>query len=114
VARRGAEASWPASMPRLEGVGYQSQEGEGCDCGQLMRGRVKRGKGRSLGLHGAGGRERRRPWCGWRAREAVARALARAGEGRGKGDPRPVGQLGLLTARRVGLKATRPEGMRGK
>jgi hypothetical protein len=25
----GAEASWSASMPRLEGTGYRSQEGEG-------------------------------------------------------------------------------------
>jgi hypothetical protein len=34
----GTEASWPASMPRLEGTGYRSQEGRACDCGQLMRG----------------------------------------------------------------------------
>jgi hypothetical protein len=25
----GAETSWPASLPRLEGTGYRSQEGEG-------------------------------------------------------------------------------------
>jgi hypothetical protein len=31
--------------------------GRGCDCGQLMRGQVKSGKGRSLGLRGAGARE---------------------------------------------------------
>jgi hypothetical protein len=56
-----------------------------------------RGKGRSLGLHGTGGRE------GWRTGGrgggvgAVARALTRVGEGRGGrgsapyGPARPVG-----------------------
>jgi hypothetical protein len=79
--RRGAEASWPTSMPRLEGTGYQSEEGEGCDCCQLMRGRVKRRKGWSLGCHGTGGREGRCPWRGWRAREAmVALRLETGGE----------------------------------
>jgi hypothetical protein len=33
------------------------KRGRGCDCGQLMRGRVKRGRGQPLGLHGMGGRE---------------------------------------------------------
>jgi hypothetical protein len=43
----------------------------GCDYGQLVRGRVKRRKGRSLGLHGTGGREGRCPWRSWRTREAA-------------------------------------------
>jgi hypothetical protein len=29
---------WLALMPRVESTGYWSQEGEGCDCGPLMRG----------------------------------------------------------------------------
>jgi hypothetical protein len=35
--------SWPALKPRLEGVGYRSQVGRGCDCGPLMRGVELRG-----------------------------------------------------------------------
>jgi hypothetical protein len=42
-----------------------------CDYDQLMRGRVKKGKGQSLGLHGVGEREGRCPWRGWRATEAA-------------------------------------------
>jgi hypothetical protein len=59
-------------MPRLEGTGYRTQDWEGCDCDQLMRGQVKGGKGRSLGLHGISGRE-------------GAVHMARVGEERGKG-----------------------------
>jgi hypothetical protein len=29
MVRRGAEASWPASVPQREGTGYRSQDGEG-------------------------------------------------------------------------------------
>jgi hypothetical protein len=50
-----------------------------------MRGRVKRGKGRSLGFHDAVGREGRCTWRRWRTGAAVMRASARIGEGRGKG-----------------------------
>jgi hypothetical protein len=48
-----------------------------------------------------------RPWCGWRTREAAARAPARVGEGKGKGDPWPVGRLILRATRWVGPKLKR-------
>jgi hypothetical protein len=86
----------------------------GWDCGQLMMGQVKRGKGRSLGLHGAGGREGRRPWRGWRVGEAAARAPAQVREGRGTGDPWPRGWLSLRAAQWVRPKATGLAGMRVK
>jgi hypothetical protein len=53
-------------------------------------------------------------WRGWRAGEAVARAPARGGEGRGETDLRLVGQLGMLAARWVGLKGTGPKGQTGQ
>jgi hypothetical protein len=80
-----------------------------------MRGRVKRGKGWSLGLHGAGGSEGAapmapvgergwHPWRGWHTGEVVARAPAQvAGRSMGwakghwaKRPNRPAGQLGRL------------------
>jgi hypothetical protein len=57
-----------------------------------------------------GGREGRHPWRGWHTEEAAALAPALVGEGRGKGDLRPVGRLSLLVVRRVGPKATGPKG----
>jgi hypothetical protein len=80
----------------LKALVTEVKRGRGCDCGKLVRGRVKRGKSRSLGLHGTGGRE---------GATHMARVARRGGGGVSTGsgwrreverDPWPVGQLGML------------------
>jgi hypothetical protein len=79
-----------------------------CNCGQLMRGRVKRGKGRSLGLHGASGRE------GVAHRGGGGVSAGSGWRREGERDPRPVGWLGMLAARWVGPKVTGLKGRTGR
>jgi hypothetical protein len=64
-----------------------------------MRGRGKRGKGGSLGLHVADGREGAAHMV-WVARRGGVGASAGSGWRReGERDPRPVCRLGMLVAR---------------
>jgi hypothetical protein len=59
--------------------------GRGCDCCQLMRGQVKKGKSRSLGLHGIGGREGAAHMVRVARRGGSGASAGSVGEGRGKG-----------------------------
>jgi hypothetical protein len=77
IGGRGVGASWPTSMNRLEGIDYRSQEGVGVQLRSIDEGsRVKRGKSRSLGLHGTSVRE---------SAVHMARATRRVGGGMSAG-----------------------------
>jgi hypothetical protein len=69
-----------------------------------MRGQVKRGEYRSLGLHGTSGRE------------GAVRAPARVGEGRGKGSATggPARDAGHLMGWAEGHWDKRPNGLAGR
>jgi hypothetical protein len=89
------------------------KRGRGCDYGQLMRGRVKRGKSQSLGLHGVGGREgvAHMAWVVHRGGGDVGASSGWRREG--ERDPWPLGRLDMLVDQRVGPKATASKGQTG-
>jgi hypothetical protein len=78
-----------------------------------MKGRVKRGKSWSLGLHGVGGKEgaAHMAWVACWGGGGVSAGSCWKREG--EWDPWPVGRLGMLAARQVGPKATGPKGRTG-
>jgi hypothetical protein len=111
---------WLALMPRVESTGYWSQEGEGCDCGPLMRGIELRGgrAGHRGSIVSVGERGR----CTWRERcirEAAAQAPAQVGKGGGKGSAvgGPAQQVGHSTGWVEGHgveRSNRPMGRLGR
>jgi hypothetical protein len=89
------------------------KRGRGCHYDQFMSCQVKRGKSRSSGLHGIGGRD---------GAAHMARVARRGGGGvrtgsgwrrEGERDPQPVGRLIMLATRWVGLKAAGLKGQTG-
>jgi hypothetical protein len=91
-----------------------------CDCSQLMRGRVKKGKGWSLELHGTGGREGAAPmtWVACRGGSGVIAGSGWRREGERGSAAWWVGSacwpLDMLARRPLGQKAELADGRLGR